>query len=424
MRTPIRLLGVTVLVAAFGTVAVMINPWADTSASAADVQAQEDSPAADALRAALEPYAGRTEYAGTFRISQSMTIGGETRGATAELDYRLQMPGMFYAQFRADGSTLTLACDGQRCRIYVPETRKYLDLPAPEDVLDVLDWGLLGPVGMPRMRTAMFGLFGQDAVAELLAGAGEPELFDSDILDGREVRRVVAKTGEDTLTVWIAQDVPQVLKVELDPWHLVEELRKEQADLEAITFAIVSDPPMADAPLPEDAFTITVPEDAQRAADLEDLFLTDLRGKPMIDFELPGLEAGSTWRLSDHRGKVIALSFWATWCGPCRMEMPALQDIYRDLEGEGFLLLGVNQGEGPEKITGFLKEMKLDIPVALDREGRTAAAYYTGGKVPTLVLIGRDGVIRAVHRGYAPGLERFVRQQVEMLLAGEPPLPQ
>ena len=92
------------------------------------------------------------------------------------------------------------------------------------------------------------------------------------------------------------------------------------------------------------------------------------------------------------KGKVIALDFWATWCGPCRAAMPLMQDIYRDLKGEGFALLGVNQGEEPEKIQGFLKELNLDIPVALDRDGRVAAAYQTDNALPTLVLIGEFDV--------------------------------
>ena len=418
MRKRVRLVIAMVLIAAFGIVAVMVSPWADTGASAADVQALEDSPGAALLRAALKPYADRTDFAGSFRITQAVTVGEETSGDSIEIGYRLRLPDMLVMELSMQGVELTIGLDTESCRAYFARAGKYLDLPMPEDVWELLGTQVAVPVSEPRVLAITFGLFGPDALAGLLADADGAEVSGEETLGDVQARRVVLRTEEDVLTVWVATEKPALLKAELSMTAMVEEVRDRMPDLKEIKLVIELDPPRADAPLAEDAFALNLPEDARRAEDMADLMQMDLTGREAEDFELAGLEEGTTWRLSDLKGQVVALDFWASWCGPCRAEMPLLAAIYKDLKDEGFVLLGVNVQEGREAVTDFLEETKLDIPVAMDTDGRVSGSYFVSG-LPTLVLVGRDGVIQAVHEGYSPDIGKVVRQEVEALLAGE-----
>jgi cytochrome c-type biogenesis protein len=110
-----------------------------------------------------------------------------------------------------------------------------------------------------------------------------------------------------------------------------------------------------------------------------------------IDFELP-LLAGTRQRLSDLKGKVVFLNFWATWCGPCRIEMPSMETVYRRLQDRGFTVLAVNIGEQKKEVSAFMKENKLSFPAALDEKG-TIAAYYGVQAIPTTYIIDRRGLI-------------------------------
>jgi len=110
-----------------------------------------------------------------------------------------------------------------------------------------------------------------------------------------------------------------------------------------------------------------------------------------IDFELEDLD-GENIKLSSFRGKMVFLNFWATWCGPCRVEMPSMQRIYDKLKKKGFVILAVNLREDRKLVKDFMDQYGLDFPVLLDKTGRVGA-IYGARSIPTTYLINRDGSI-------------------------------
>ncbi|HKS97783.1 MAG TPA: TlpA disulfide reductase family protein [Terriglobia bacterium] len=132
------------------------------------------------------------------------------------------------------------------------------------------------------------------------------------------------------------------------------------------------------------------------------------------DFALPELN-GQTLRLSDYRGKVVLLDFWATWCGPCQMEIPGfvqLQNKYRD---EGFTVIGVSLDDGTEPVKEFYNEFKMNYPVAMNGSKKVDLLYGGIIGLPTAFLIGRDGRIYAKHAGAQPN--SVFEDEVKSLLA-------
>ncbi len=104
---------------------------------------------------------------------------------------------------------------------------------------------------------------------------------------------------------------------------------------------------------------------------------------------------GGTHRLSEHKGSAVLLNFWATWCVPCRAEMPSMEQAYRRLRGKGLVVLAVNLdagGRGP--VMDFVRELGLTFPVLLDPQGTSSRAYHLLG-LPTSFLIDRQGRIAA-----------------------------
>jgi len=113
---------------------------------------------------------------------------------------------------------------------------------------------------------------------------------------------------------------------------------------------------------------------------------------PAPNFALVDL-SGNTHRLSDFRGKVVFLNLWTTWCPPCRMEMPAMQALYRRMKGRDFVMLAVSSDEdGARAVAPFVKELGLSFPVLLDPAGRVSARYGISG-YPETFVISREGDI-------------------------------
>lgn len=120
-------------------------------------------------------------------------------------------------------------------------------------------------------------------------------------------------------------------------------------------------------------------------------------GYPAPDFALIRLDTGEETTLSALRGKPIILNFWATWCGPCRAEMPALQATY-ERYGENLLVVGVDQGEERAVVEKFLNELGITFPVLMDGDMTVGREYRILG-LPTTFFIDSQGIIRRVHAG-------------------------
>ena len=124
---------------------------------------------------------------------------------------------------------------------------------------------------------------------------------------------------------------------------------------------------------------------------------------------------GRTHRLADYRGKVVLVNFWATWCEPCRDEMPSIERLRQSLAGQPFEVLAVNIGEPLGRIERFLEKMPLGFPMLLDRDTGVAKAWKAR-VVPATFLVGPDGRIRYVHYGELDWSSEPVRKRVAELL--------
>jgi len=134
---------------------------------------------------------------------------------------------------------------------------------------------------------------------------------------------------------------------------------------------------------------------------------------------------GRTVHLSDYRGKVVLLDFWATWCGPCRIEIPWFMEIERQNKDKGFEVLGVAMDdEGWESVKPFLTEMKMNYRVVIGND-ETAREYGGVDALPTTFLIDREGRIAAIHIGLADrrDFEDGVQQLLQPPAAGRTALP-
>ena len=124
---------------------------------------------------------------------------------------------------------------------------------------------------------------------------------------------------------------------------------------------------------------------------------------------------GRNLRLLEQRGQVVMINFWATWCGPCRQEMPHLNRLHEKYKTAGFMLLGVNIDDDPANAAALAAKLGVSFPVLYDTDKRVSKLYDLS-TMPSTVLIDRDGRVRHLHRGYLQGYENTYERQIRDLL--------
>ncbi|MEM7763656.1 MAG: TlpA disulfide reductase family protein [Pseudomonadota bacterium] len=141
---------------------------------------------------------------------------------------------------------------------------------------------------------------------------------------------------------------------------------------------------------------------------------TGLSGQQAPDFALKNA-AGENVRLTDLRGDVVMINFWATWCGPCRQEMPLLDEMHARYSRVGFSLLGVNIDDDPKRAIDMIDSLGVSFPVVFDSD-KSVSEQYDVSAMPVTILLDREGVVRHVHYGYKPGYEDIYVQQIRELI--------
>ena len=139
------------------------------------------------------------------------------------------------------------------------------------------------------------------------------------------------------------------------------------------------------------------------------------KGDAVPDFQRPSLGGQSSVALADYAGQVVYLDFWASWCGPCRLSLPALDALYRELGDQGFVVLAVNVDAYQEDADAFLNSHPVSYPTLRDADSTLPKRFAVKG-MPTAFLIDRDGRVQHVHEGFRKTDIEPLRRKIMALL--------
>ena len=132
------------------------------------------------------------------------------------------------------------------------------------------------------------------------------------------------------------------------------------------------------------------------------------------DFSLPSNQ-GAPLQFSDLKGQVVMLNFWASWCTPCREEMPLIEALHQKYKRLGFTVYGVNVDRNPKKAQPLLDEFNISFPIGYDKKGKVSGLYDVSA-MPSTVMVDRNGQLRYLHLGYETGHEKNYEQHIRQLL--------
>lgn len=306
------------------------------------------------------------------------------------------------------GDSLTVS-DGENTWMYLSGLMQYTKTAAastPENLVKSL---------VPGMSSVMEQLKAKDPYLSAKITGEEPvevegQKIDCYVVEGRLDK--VSLPGSIEMTegvqkVWIDKTSMLSLKQTMTATMTGGPLKAPAQMNQAVT--VISQ--KLDAAVPDSIFSFTPPEGAKLVTEFKGRANADLTGKPAPDFKLTST-GGKEFSLQDLKGKFVLLDFWASWCGPCRRDLPSVEKLHQEFHRKGLVVLGVDGREDSETVRQFLALSKLSYPILLTPDGGVIQSYSVTA-LPTVVLIDADGKVVYYHVG--AGGDKALREALAQL---------
>ena len=335
--------------------------------------------------------------------------------------------------FRLTTHVLWFVADGERLVTCIPSGGQYAVRKIEEQsLLDMVRKEPVAKAFVTLAWTPALLLLSDDPAREYLAAfsgiefAGEEKLGDVECIVMKA--NVKAAPMEDAptspATIWHRKQDGLILRVLVDNTEAVRkalEGRPGAPDVKKLTQMFDSGKITVNTPPKEGEFTFVPPRGAEEVKSIlprlipPALEMFELSGRPAPDFELETL-GGETVKLSELKGRVVVLDFWATWCSPCQEALPKLNKVHEEFAGEDVVILGVNAESGNRQaVARFWQDYGLTFRTLLDPEHKASGAYGAS-QIPYQVLIDKDGLVQGRHRGFLPGAENQLIYEIDQLL--------
>jgi len=398
----ILILGATVLAESDST----SQPTSEPSSQPA-TQASIPSDVQTILDQSAQAYTDAKALSMTGKISLDFDAGGEQKHESSDFTASFVAPNQFRHEVKDD---VLIVSTGKKVYAYLPGKNEYVEVEAPQDRTPMKDFSqpvaeLLGSQNPVLLMSVL-----SDPAQVLTRGASKFAVADDVKLGDASYNAITFQKNDHGYRVLIDPATHFIRQVRID--RKAEVQKRGVDDVKTVDVTIDYLSTKTDPPAPEE-FAWSPPRDAtvakEDAAEDSMASATALEGKPAPDFKLTAID-GSTVALTDLKGSVTVLDFWATWCGPCVESLPHIDQINADLSDKGLKVYAVNLEEPKAQVQKFIVSKKLTLPVLLDTDGATAKKYLANA-IPETVIIGKDGVVKKVFVGF--GGDEPVRNAID-----------
>lgn len=359
----------------------------------------------DVLKKLSDYFAKADTLSATIDMQVSIQMGPQKHEEAGRIEMAVHKPDRFRFSFTQKQNTDTTVCDGRQLTTHMQALKQYTQKPiAATKALEhpAMEVLLQGTLIEPDPYKAITEL-GQAPVLQPRAKVGAVEC---------DVVRI--KTHDATLDLAIqATGDPLPLRMVM---HRASRGMTAAGPTPDLTVTMTYTDWQVGQPLHDTLFAFTAPAGAEKVDNFRRPQPSDaLTGNPAPDFKLQTLD-GKEVTLAQLKGKTVILDFWATWCPPCRKGLPVVKKVADEFADQGVVLYAVNQRETHDKVTGYLKDKKEleGLNVLMDRQAHVAELYLVNG-IPQTVIIDAQGVVREVHVGFSPEMEKTLREELTRL---------
>jgi peroxiredoxin/outer membrane lipoprotein-sorting protein len=345
--------------------------------------------APEILNQVAQTYKGLQSYQFVATQSTAIMARGVQQSAETHLALAAVKPDKYRLTFKDDSKEIILVADGETTWTYMPKLKQYTKQQAAMSGDDDENDG-------EQADTLTIALRALVLFYENVARYGPSAMLAKD-------ERV--KVGGDRIDCYVVRfqsaKSQHQLWVDKERFVVVRHLEVARQTMNGVLVEVQINTTWKEAeikmPPANDLFSFDPPSNAAEVQALnlpgERVLLT---GKNAMDFELKDIQ-GAQVRLSDYRGKIVLLDFWATWCPPCRKELPSIEKLHREFAGKDVVVLGIND-EDSGTVKGFLKKNEYTLPTLMDSK-KNVHRMYGARAIPTVIVIDRNGVIRVHYIG-------------------------
>lgn len=378
----------------------------------------------------------KAQKKGSVDITMQMTVNAEGMKQEFKTESHMVFERPNKVAYITKGGMMSssLICDGEKLYTYVPMLKKYTEEKAPAKLEDVKFNS--GAQGIPVAEM----IVSDNPEKVIMEGVNSASIVGTEKIDEVECTHIRCEQDDVDWDMWLQiGDKPLIKKFIPDMNKMMKKMLEAQGLGSGEESELIKNMKYQveisfknwklNEELPADTFKFIPPEGATKVdsllnlggkgkekENLEEDSGSELSvGNNAPDFELDTI-ADSKFKLSDYKGKIIVLDFWATWCPPCRKALPIVAQTTAKFKDKGVVFCAVNQGENKEKIKAFLGKEKIECNVALDSDS-SVGDKYGASSIPRTVIIGKDGKIKNIHVGFSEDLEKKLSEELEKLLS-------
>ncbi len=334
-------------------------------------------------------------------VKASLEVVTKMGGISTSMEGELWMDnqaGKFRVLYRTGPTRALMLYDGETLWNYMEANKTYLKQRLPREEVEK-NWLLFLPPAVAFSPICKKSFNSESFLKSL----GKSTMGKA-VLNKKSVFVITFVDKEDNTQIKLTVDAKEYRILQIGIVVPSEENGKE------VTFKIKSF--QSNVSFPQDAFAFTPPPDAKEFTPPQGGETMEEQMAP--DFSLKALD-GKEYTLSALKGKVVLLDFWATWCPPCREEIPIIEKLHREFKDKGLVVLGIND-EDRATVEEFVKEKKITFPILMDREGKVAQSYKVEA-IPRVILINKEGKIVKDITGYYEGNEKILKEAIENSLS-------
>lgn len=398
------------------------------------------NPAAKAvLDRAIAEYAKLKSYRDTLQYTFELrgTLGGKDVS-----EDQTQQPKLAFSREGNKAAItnipLEFYTDGTSLWVRSPETREYIqraitadkkwtdtsisgeyaDLAHSHPVLEILTGTVRSATGIPGIDTAL------KVTDDNINGV------PAKVVEGRGTTPESPTTTPVFVKAWFNTETSLLMRIQMDLRAMYETTYAAapsgvKMDIRSAFITLNITEPQINESLNDTLFTFRPGTQEKRVEQFASPVDEDItQPEQLLNRQSPPVQstllAGGEFNLADHRGKVVILDFWATWCAPCIRMLPGVNQLAEEYKNKEVVVVGINQDASAafEKVRKFVSDKALTMPTVLD-PGGTIGRSFGANKIPLTVIIDKDGVVRYVHTGFEQDARAFYADKVEKLLRGE-----
>ncbi|MCD6385995.1 redoxin family protein [Candidatus Sumerlaeota bacterium] len=358
-----------------------------------------------------------TEGKTTFK----MTARGKTQTADFPVKMAFEKPNKFYVKFDHPSMGFEIVSNGKVLYSYLPSLKQYRKLDAPHTIKEIDLEKVIAPGA--RASGVLMILLSDDPKSAIIRNTTSAKMLPPEELEGKTYYVVQLKQSDKSkVDLYIDPNTFLIKQMNVDMTEAIKSRPSSQKPPADLKITLTEDYKIIkpNEKVSAEVFAFNVPEDAKEVESFvppepsREQAKADLKGKKAPEFTLKDID-GNTHSLSEQKGKVVLLDFWATWCGPCRRSMPFIQKLHKRYKDKGLVVWGINAQSDTQALKKFLTAQKITYTILRDTEGSVSREYGVTA-IPRILLIDKKGSVAGDYTGFSSDVEKEMEQTIKKIL--------